>query len=88
MTVYIDCYNAPFQRMIMCHMIADTIPELHAMADTIGIARRWFQSKGRTPHYDICKSKKTIALKNGAKEVGMADFVGHANRIRESGAWK
>ena len=88
MTVYIDCYHAPFGRMIMCHMIADTIPELHAMADTIGIARRWFQNKSRTPHYDICKSKKAFALKNGAKEVGMREFVEVANKIRSTGAWK
>lgn len=63
--VYIDSYNAKFGRMTMCHMVADTFEELHQMADEIGIARRWFQGD----HYDICLSKKAIALKLGAKEV-------------------
>lgn len=43
--------------MYMCHMLADTITELHTMADRIGIQRKWFQNKG-IPHYDICQSKK------------------------------
>ena len=41
--VYVDDYNAPYGRMTMCHMMADTLEELHAMADKIGIARKWFQ---------------------------------------------
>ena len=43
--------------MKMCHMLADTLDELHAMADRIGVARRHFQTDSSAPHYDICKSK-------------------------------
>ncbi len=55
MTVYVDDMRAPYGRMVMCHMLADTDDELHAMADHIGVARRWHQKAG-TPHshYDIC----------------------------------
>ncbi|MGE4340331.1 MAG: DUF4031 domain-containing protein [Pigmentiphaga sp.] len=65
MTVYVDDMRAPFRRMIMCHMIADTEAELHAMASQIGVARRWYQGD----HYDICQSKREKAVKLGAKEV-------------------
>lgn len=68
MPVYVDASLYSFGRMKMCHMTADTIDELHQMADRIGVARRWFQDK-RTPHYDICKSKRALALQFGAIEM-------------------
>jgi len=65
MSVYVDDMRAKFRRMVMCHMIADTEPELHEMAAKIGVARRWHQGD----HYDICLSKRALAVKNGAKEI-------------------
>lgn len=65
MTVYVDDMRAPFGRMVMCHMIADTDAELHAMADRIGIARRWFQGD----HYDIALSKRALAVAAGARAI-------------------
>jgi len=38
MTVYADDVEHQFGRMKMCHMWADTLDELLAMADKIGIA--------------------------------------------------
>lgn len=65
--VYIDDFNAPFGRMKMCHMIADTSEELLRMADSIGVARKWLQDKGtHREHFDICLSKKKVAIE-GAK---------------------
>jgi len=64
-TVYVDDMKAPFRRMIMCHMIADTEAELHAMADLIGVARRWYQGN----HYDIAMVKRALAVEAGAVEI-------------------
>lgn len=68
MSVYVDDVRFAYGRMIMCHMWADELPELHAMAGGIGIARRWFQQppKASWRHYDICLAKKAQAIAAGA----------------------
>lgn len=89
MSVYVDRVELNFGRMIMCHMIADTPNELHAMADRIGVARRWFQAPPRASfwHYDIAKSKRELAVDAGAIDCDRNTFVGHLQRIRTSGAF-
>lgn len=71
MTVYVDDMKAKFGRMVMCHMLADTDDELHAMAAKIGVARRWWQSPEKTSgsHYDIALSKRAQAVAAGAVEI-------------------
>lgn len=69
MAVYVDFSKNKYRGMIMCHMIADNLNELHEMADKIGIKRKWFQDSKTHPHYDICQSKKRLAIKNGAVEI-------------------
>lgn len=74
MAVYVDDGKYPYRGMLMCHMLADTLKELHAMADKIGIRRKWFQDKN-TPHYDICQTKRKLAVKNGAIEIDKYKLV-------------
>lgn len=71
MTVYVDDMRAKYGRMVMCHMLADTDEELHAMAARIGVARRWWQSPEKTSgsHYDIALSKRALAVQAGAVEI-------------------
>jgi hypothetical protein len=69
MTVYVDDAAIPRHGMIMSHMAADSLDELHAMADRIGLNRSWFQEHKRVPHYDVSASKKALAIKYGAREV-------------------
>jgi hypothetical protein len=71
MTVYVDDMRASLGRMIMCHMVADTDEELHAMADKIGINRKWFQGD----HYDISQGKRASAVMLGAKEITIRETV-------------
>lgn len=70
MAVYVDDMEAKYGRMVMCHMLADTTEELLAMADKIGVARRWLQKPGHyQEHFDIAKSKKALAVQHGAIEI-------------------
>jgi len=73
MTVYVDDSFIPFGRMLMSHMMATDIDELHAMADKIGLNRKWFQDK-RIPHYDVSKSLREKAINAGAKPISWRDM--------------
>lgn len=85
MSVYVDdMHESPvgaFRRMKMSHMLADTTDELLAMADKIGVQRKWLQHGG-TPHehFDIAKSKRELAIHHGAVEITMREA---ARKVRE-----
>lgn len=76
MAVYVDNMRAGYGRMIMCHMLADSHEELVAMADKIGVARRWIQQQGTySEHFDVCLSKRAAAVRAGAIEIGRKDLA-------------
>ncbi len=84
MTVYVDDVRHDYYgrgsaigsaRMVMCHMWADSLEELLAMVDKIGVQRKWIQghpdSIGKAKqaswlHFDVSLSKKKLAIENGA----------------------
>lgn len=82
MAVYIDdMYLYPmgrFGRMKMSHMVADTIEELHEMADKIGVARKWVQQadlgKGWV-HYDVSMSARAKAIEHGAVAITLHELA-------------
>jgi len=82
MPVYVDKPQHRVGRMIMCHMLADSMAELLAMADTIGIDRKWFQAQSH-PHFDICKAKRAAAIKAGAIPVDRHQLVATMKRYRQ-----
>ncbi|GGX74959.1 hypothetical protein GCM10011309_26440 [Litorimonas cladophorae] len=83
MSVYVDPAKFPFRGYIMCHMIADSLDELHQMADLIGMERRWFQTppKASHPHYDIPEDKRSHAISLGAVEVCSRTALHYAARL-------
>lgn len=82
MTVYVDDMRAQYGRLVMCHMLADSDEDLHAMADAIGVSRRWWQAPpAHASHYDICLSKRARAVALGAVQVTQREAA-IMNRIR------
>lgn len=81
MSVYVDDMEAPFGRMRMSHLMADTTKELLDMVDKIGVQRKWLQYPGTArEHFDIAISKKRLALEAGAiqvtwREIGIWSIV-------------
>lgn len=84
MAVYVDQERNQFGRMVMCHMWADTLPELHKMAQAIGMDKAWFQPLS-FPHYDVSLSRRERALTLGAVEVDRRQGVAIRRAIRERG---
>jgi len=83
MPVYVDTARYPFRGYVMCHMTADSLDELHIMADKIGMERRWFQAppKASHPHYDIPEHKRAKALAFGARQVCQRTALHYAARL-------
>lgn len=97
MTIYVDDVRHRFGRMVMCHMWADTLDDLLAMADRIGVKRKWLQKPPAASwvHFDISLSMKAKALAAGAvltdkfgpveheaKRTGNAEMLQNIERCR------
>ncbi len=81
MSVYVDpilpCIpTAGWRWKESCHLIADSINELHEFARRIGMQRAWFQvsNKGML-HYDLTARRRTVAVRLGAIELTRDQFV-------------
>jgi len=93
MSVYVDSAIHRLRDRLMCHMFSPDLDELHAMADRIGIDRRWFQDPSTMrvswPHYDIDSARRSHAVQLGAvvcdkyQTVAMAAIIqGNPNKLR------
>lgn len=63
-----------------CHLIADTLEELHTFAASIGMRRAWFQNDSRLPHYDLNSKRRGVAVRQGAVQLSRREFV---SKMRE-----
>lgn len=85
MSVYVDdmapCLrNRCWRYNQACHLVANTVAELHQFAAKgLGLKRSWFQNK-TVPHYDLTVNKRKLAVKLGAIEI---DKKSLAQKIRE-----
>lgn len=84
MTVYVDPLFEATPRTAQarahgkkwCHMTVgygDDLEELHRMAESIGLKRKYFQSHAWYPHYDLIPSKRRLAVSKGAVSISNDD---------------
>ncbi|MBN3817102.1 DUF4031 domain-containing protein [Paraburkholderia sp. Se-20369] len=66
MAVYVDDELIPWRGKLWCHLVADTLAELHAFAHRLGLRQTWFQGKSAYPHYDVTVGVRDRALAMGA----------------------
>lgn len=86
MTVYVDTAMHLLRDRRMCHMFSPDLEKLHAMADLIGMQRRWFQDPATMrvswPHYDIDQTRRLLAVSYGAVECDKYQTVAMAAIIQ------
>ncbi len=88
MSVYVDdlmaCIpNKNWRWSQSCHLIADSLDELHEFAKRIGMKRAWFQNDSRLPHYDLNFSRRVVAIRAGAIEVDRREFVTKMRELQQ-----
>lgn len=66
MAVYVDRAKVPFKGKQWCHMMADTLEELHDFAKNVGIDPRLFHRSASYPHYDITLEMRILVIAYGA----------------------
>jgi hypothetical protein len=82
MAVYVDSEAIRWRDREWCHLVADTLEELHVFADRLGLQRRWFQDRGRYPHYDVTMAVRSKALRMGAVDADRATLIACCKRVR------
>lgn len=89
MTVYVDDMYAPFGRMKMCHMIADSHEELVGMAVRIRVQPKWIQDEGTSyEHFDVCMSARRQAVAAGAVEITLFELATMTKSRRDDGTMR
>ena len=82
MAVYVDDELIDWQGRQWCHMVADTLPELHEFANKLGLKPAWFQSQSKYPHYDVTVGMRNKALRYGAILGDRSTIFTCANNLR------
>jgi hypothetical protein len=68
MSVYVNKLRTRYGGLTLCHLLADTLPELHDMARRLGLGPELFQ-QDRIPHYDLSRARRDQAIADGAKVI-------------------
>ncbi len=58
-----------------CHLVADSVEELHYFAGRMMLNPSWFQDQSSLPHYDLTKGMRLLATKLGAIEIDRNKIV-------------
>lgn len=81
MTVYVDNEQIAWRGKLWCHMVADSLDELHEFALRLGLRLAWFQAKSSYPHYDVTINVRDRALHLGAVLGDRGTIIGCAKKL-------
>ena len=82
MTIYVDDEQIPWRGKLWCHLVGDSLSELHLFAARLGLKEAWFQSESVYPHYDVTLSLRDRALKLGACMGARRTIIGCAKKLK------
>jgi hypothetical protein len=82
MAVYVDNERIEWRGRLWCHLVADSLDELHAFAARIGLRRSWFQDRASFPHYDVTTEVRERALRSGAVASSKTQMLSAARMLK------
>lgn len=88
MSVYVDEMDTCIQSKkwpykYACHLVADSVEELHEFAVLLGLHRTWFQGSGSIPHYDLTTRMRREAIRLGAISISRKEFAKILKKYRK-----
>lgn len=83
MAVYVDSEGILWRNRLWCHLVADSLNELHEFAGQLGLKRQWFQDRGFYPHYDVTVAVRMKALRCGAIDADRPTIVDRSKLLRQ-----
>lgn len=82
MTVYVDNVRIPHRGKLWCHMVADSLDELHAFARQLNIPPQGFHAEASYPHYDITLELREEAILLGALAGNRKQIIRCAKQLK------
>lgn len=82
MAVYVDNARIAWRGRQWCHLVADSLDELHGFARLLGLRRGWFQAQASLPHYDVTVEVRDIALSRGAQAADQRTLVLRGRQLK------
>ena len=80
--IYVDRASIQFRDKIWCHMMADTLEELHQFAQQLNIDARLFHRVASYPHYDITLEMRVVAIVHGAIDADRRTIIECGRRLK------
>lgn len=82
MAVYVDNERIAWKGREWCHLVADTLSELHEFALQLGLRRAWFQDRASYPHYDVTSAVRARALVMGARHADRVQLMACCRKLK------
>ena len=82
MAIYVDFMQIEFKGYKWCHMLADTLQELHDFAALIELDARLFHRHASYPHYDVTVQMRQTAIKYGAIPADRKKIIECAKKLK------
>ena len=82
MAIYVDNTCTSWRGKQWCHMLADSLTELHQFAVLLGLSRGLFHRNASYPHYDVTVLVRDRAIRYGALLSDRATIIGCAKRLK------
>ena len=82
MAIYVDFMCIEYRGYKWCHMLADSLQELHDFAELIEVDKRLFHRNASYPHYDVTVQMRLLAIENGALPADRKKIIACAKKLK------